>query len=391
MRPTTLQRRLFDAGAVGLALLGTYWALFGEPTVMPTEPVAWWWVDLAAGLAAAALLPARRRAPVAVFVAVWLIGAVTTTVWLASSVTVFALAVRRPWPSAVGLSAVSLVTLPLAGLVRVQTPGSVLTWTNAAWVLLITALLLAAGIAVRARHELMASLVERAEKAESEAALRAEAARAAERTRIAREMHDVLAHRLSLVSMHAGALAHRHRASPEEVADALEVIRSGARDALGDLRTILGVLRDPGTGTSGAETAGHAPQPTLADLGRLLEGMRAAGTAVRLRDDLSDPGALPDDCGRALFRITQEALTNAARHAPGEPVDVTLRGAPGTTAEVDVSNPLPARSVTAGGGAGTGLLGIGERVDLAGGWVLASGPESGRFRLAVSLPWPVAS
>lgn len=396
MRPSLLQRRWFDAGAVALGLVGTYWGLVVHRPVLPIEAPAWWWVDLAAGLVCTGLVLARHRAPVVVFLAIWLIGIATVTPWLAACVSAFALAVHRPWPLAVGLNVATLASLPLTGMIRVQTPEAELSWSNLGWILLITAVILASGIAVRARHELMDSLVERAERAESEAALRADAARTGERTRIAREMHDVLAHRLSLVSMHAGALAHRHHPSPHEVAEALEVIRSGASDALGDLRTILGVLRDPSTGAVGAETATHAPQPTLADLDRLLDGMRAAGTAVNLRDELADAGALPDDCARALFRITQEALTNAARHAPGEPVDVTLRGAPGGTAELDVSNPLPwpsraFSSTPFSEGSGSGLLGITERVDLAGGRVLASGPERDRFRIAVALPWPVTS
>ncbi|GLZ45174.1 hypothetical protein Acsp06_13590 [Actinomycetospora sp. NBRC 106375] len=167
------------------------------------------------------------------------------------------------------------------------------------------------------------------------------------------------------------------------------MVRAGARDALVDLRAILGVLRDPDADpddhdTDEVGTAQRAPQPTLADLDRLVAGVRAAGTPVAVRDELD--GTPPDECGRTLYRIAQEALTNAARHAPGQPVDIVLRGAPGADAELDVSNPLPPAPVRP---PGNGLLGIAERVDLAGGRVRHRGPDGGRFRVDVRVPWPV--
>jgi signal transduction histidine kinase len=385
---TALVARLYDAGALAVALLGVYLVQWPERPVLDGEAPAWWWIDLVGGVLAALVLLARRRAPVGSALVVFALTIPCTGAWLAGAVATFSLAVRRPWPTAVGLAVLSLAIGPLQGLFRLQTEEST-SWANIGWAVVITAALLAVGAAIRTRHELMDSLVERAERAETEAALRAEASRTAERTRIAREMHDVLAHRLSMVSLHAGALAHRRSASPEEVRDALEVIRAGARDALVDLRAILGVLRDPDTDDeagAGVDPAQSPPQPTLADLDHLLDGIRAAGTPVTLRDELAE-AALPDDCGRTLYRITQEALTNAARHAPGQPVEVVLRGEPGGDVELEVSNPLPASGPTRP--PGNGLLGITERVDLAGGRVVARGPDDDRFRVAVRVPWPV--
>jgi signal transduction histidine kinase len=385
---TAIRRRLLDAGALALALFGVVLALGPSRPVLPVESPAWWWVDLVGGLLAAGLLLARRRAPVAVVVLVAGLSVCVTTAWLAGSVAIFALAARRPWPVAVGVAAGSLVITPVQWTFRTVTPEAS-SWSTLGYAVVISAAVVAWGAAVRERQRLMDSLVERAERAESEAALRAEAARTGERTRIAREMHDVLAHRLSLVSMHAAALTHRRdgvrAVDPAELAEALDVIHGGAQDALNDLRAILGVLR-----ADGRDEARRAPQPTLADLDRLLDDVRAAGARVALHDELvGGTGAVPDDCGRTLYRITQEALTNATRHAPGEPVEVRLRGRPGGDAELEVSNPLPGptRAEPRGPG-GAGLVGIAERVELAGGRVLARGPEDGAFRVAVQVPWP---
>jgi signal transduction histidine kinase len=377
--------RLYDAGALAIALSGVYLVQGPERSVLPTEAPVWWWTDLVGGVLAALVLLARRRSPVGVALVVYVLTVVCASAWLAGAVATYSLAVRRPWPTAAALGAFSLAISPLSGLFRLQTAEST-SWSNVAWAVAITVVVIATGAAVRARHELMDSLVERAERAESEAALRAEAARTAERTRIAREMHDVLAHRLSMVSLHAGALAHRRTASPDEIRDALEVVRAGAREALVDLRAILGVLRDPDADPSApgeVGTAAVAPQPTLADLDRLVDEVRAAGTPVTLAKEL-DGASVPAECGRTLYRITQETLTNAARHAPGRPVEVRLAPVAGGEVELDVSNPLPTAGAT--GPPGNGLLGITERVELAGGRVLTRGSDGRRFRVTVRIP-----
>ncbi|MEK8172910.1 histidine kinase [Streptomyces sp. M19] len=236
------------------------------------------------------------------------------------------------------------------------------------------------GMYVRSRRQLLVSLHERARRAESEAALRAERAQRLTRERIAREMHDVLAHRLSLLSVHAGALEYRTDVSPEELAKAAGVIRNSAHQALEDLREVIGVLRAPGgeeedgaegrtatgpawtarrpalrprsprrpasrhpvpgvrlfdirspapgSSTSGLSAPGPPapvpparPQPTLADLPRLVEESRRAGMRVTLCDQVvrADGGAadgLPSATGRTAYRIVQEGLTNARKHAP---------------------------------------------------------------------------
>ncbi len=167
------------------------------------------------------------------------------------------------------------------------------------------------GLFVRARRELVRSLRELADRAGDEA-------RAAERRRIAREMHDVLAHRLSLLSVHAGALEFRPDAPAEEVAEAAGVIRENARAALDELRGVIGVLRE-----DGGESLTEPPQPTLADLAALVEESRAAGMRVTASIELGD-AAPPAAVGRTAYRIVQEGLTNARKHAPGAAVTLTV-------------------------------------------------------------------
>ncbi|WP_448630899.1 sensor histidine kinase [Cellulomonas soli] len=195
-------------------------------------------------------------------------------------------------------------------------------------------------------------------------------ARLTERSRIAREMHDVLAHRISLVAMHAGALAYRTDLTREETAEAATVVRDNAHRALTELRQVLGVLRDP--------EAGHEPdrpQPTLCDLLELLAEFRATGARLQVEDGVGARAAqLPAPVGRNAYRIVQEALTNVRKHAPGRPAVLRLTGAPGDRLVIEVSNPLPVTDLADAGadrapavpGAGMGLTGLVERARLAG-------------------------
>jgi signal transduction histidine kinase len=216
-------------------------------------------------------------------------------------------------------------------------------------------------------------------------------------------MHDVLAHRLSLLSVHAGALEFRPDARPEDIARAAGVVRAGARQALQDLREVIGVLREndeqPAPGAAPAAPAGAErddpprPQPTLAELPDLLDESRTAGTPVELDPASTLPAEAPAQVGRHVYRIVQEGLTNARKHAPRCPVRALVQMSAVDGVVVDLRNPLP-RANPAGAevtlpGAGTGLIGIAERVVLAGGRMEHGTTEDGReFRLHVWLPWP---
>ena len=212
-------------------------------------------------------------------------------------------------------------------------------------------------------------------------------ARQAERTRIAREMHDVLAHRISLLAVHAGALEFNPDASPEEIARAAAVIRESARAAQEELREVIGVLRtDPAAPASSETEPLEPPQPTLEDLAPLIEESRAAGMQVRLATAL-DPVALPPILGRTVYRVVQEGLTNVRKHAPEHVVTIAVVGGHHGGVRVSVTNqPAVGRADECPApehiGSGTGLVGLGERVALLGG-TLESRPAA-RRRLPVT-------
>jgi signal transduction histidine kinase len=239
--------------------------------------------------------------------------------------------------------------------------------------------LLGWGALAKARRSLLISLHERAERAEAEQGRRVAEARAAERRALARDMHDVLANRLSLVATHAGALEFRPDAAPEKVAMAAGVVRDGVHQALVELRQVIGLLREDDEAAAGGPV-------TVADLERLVEEARGAGQSVAVGNELPVE-VLPPSLGRTAFRVLQEGLTNARKHAEGEPVELALTGAPGADLVIDLSNPLPVQSVPAMPGSGLGLVGLTERVRLAGGR-LDHERGDGRFRLRARLPWP---
>ncbi|MCI2237343.1 histidine kinase [Paenibacillus sp. TRM 82003] len=257
-----------------------------------------------------------------------------------------------------------------------------------------TALVVFVGAYVGARRALVCTLWERAERAEQEQSLRAEQARLAERTRIAREMHDVLAHRISLVALHAGGLEVRPDVGPEQVETTAATIRETARTALEDLRRVLGVLRTPGSGTgaagsSAATAAELAPQPTLVDVRRLVESSREAGVAAQFRTDVPVHADVPAELGRTVYRVVQEALTNVHKHAPSAPTVVTISGEVGRELIVSVVNARPDGQPSGLPGAGSGLVGLSERVGFAEG-TIRSGPEpGGGFAVRAQLPWPL--
>ncbi|NKQ26191.1 sensor histidine kinase [Streptomyces galbus] len=336
-------------------------------------------LDQVVGALACAAVWLRRSRPVELAAALVVAGFVSDTAGGATLIALFTLAVHRPFRYVAWIGGVDLALVPLYYLWRpdpdVSYPAAV------AFIVVLTTAVLGWGMLVRAKRQLVLSLRDRARHAEAEGRLRAEQAQRLAREAIAREMHDVLAHRLTLLSVHAGALEFRPDAPREEVARAAGVIRESAHEALQDLREIIGVLR------AGQPDDGGRPQPTLAALDALAAESRDAGTEVVLDVRVVDAAAVPASVGRTAYRIAQEGLTNARKHAPGSEVTVTATGAPGQGLTLTVRNPAPEDEVRPVPGSGQGLIGLTERATLAGGR-LAHGPTpGGGFEVRAWLPW----
>jgi len=353
-----------------------------DDTAQHVRDYADWFVmwDVVAGIAACGAVWLRRRWPLGLAISLTLLAVVSSAASGAAAVALFTLAVHRPFRQAAPVAALGLATLPV---VLEIFPGDGQYVVNLVLSVLVIVAVLAWGMFVRARRQLVFSLRERAQRAETEQQLRVEQARQQERARIAREMHDVLAHRISLLSLHAGALEFRPDAPPEEVARAAGVIRASAHQALEDLRAVIGVLRDVPDGD-----APERPQPTIADLPALIDESRAAGMRVAYDWRVSDD--VPEALGRNTYRIVQEGLTNARKHAHGAAVDVTIDGAPGDGLTIEIRNRLPVGAGIAAEipGTGTGIVGLAERASLAGGRLEHGRTEAGDYRLWTWLPWP---
>ena len=372
-------------------------------------PWAWstpWLVANFVALAAAAVIIRWRRThPLLAGSAIAVLGLFPSTgafwAWAVLSV-----ATRRRWSEIVPVTALSLVvsmavlaTDPSAVLIEADGQAMDLSRPST-WIIgfLLSfaslGVMVAVGMYVGARRDLARSAAERIAQAEREQELRVAQAQADERSRIAREMHDILAHRISLVSMYAGVLAHRRDLPPEQSAEVAETIRSNAALALDELRAVLGQLRGIGD---------ERPQPTLSDLTALVEESRGAGVEVSVSS--TDLTGLSPTSSRHAYRIVQESLTNARKHAPGQPVAVSLDGDADTGLTVTISNPLAGSSppdrdtarlpeqtgaLTRGAAEtrqpGYGLIGLAERAAAVGGRI-EHRHHRGRFEVTAWLPW----
>lgn len=244
----------------------------------------------------------------------------------------------------------------------------------AAECVVLLALPLAAGAYLAQHRRLVDALDEHNRRLLRERELLAERERLQERLRIARDVHDSLGHRLGLVSLQAAAL-EAGEPSDRERGEALRLIADASRQAVDELHELVGALRRP------PEPAGPAHGP--ADVDALVEGFRAAGMPVAL-STRGRPGELDGPAGEAVYRVVEEGLTNAARHAPGRPVTVSMEWEPGALL-LSVGNELPAGPVPQVDGRGHGLAGLAERVGLAGG-LLNVERSATCFRLRALIP-----
>lgn len=315
-------RRRLPLTAASAALLG--WVLVGT---LCAVPVACWTV-------------ARRYG----------LGTVTWVTAVVGGVVVFV--PWSAWPSGLGLSVMA---------------GVAVTTVGAPVVL---------GLWLRQRSQLLASLRERAGQAERERSLLAARAVCEERTRIARELNDVVAHRISQMTLLAGAL--EMTSGDAAAVEAATAIRTAGATALKELRKLVGVL-----GKEDEDVPLH-PLPTVQGVRRLVEDASRSGSRIRV----GLPGELPELPGtteRALYRLVEESLANAARHTPGAEVDVTL-GVSDEEVTVSVRSSPAACPTAAAAETGFGLLGLRERVELAGGRMTAGPRPGGGFLVTASLP-----
>ncbi|MGH9076532.1 MAG: sensor histidine kinase [Acidimicrobiales bacterium] len=361
-------------GVLVLAVAATAWTVLhtqGGPAV--------WLCD--AGL----LLPLvwRRRRPVAVFV---LLAAVALAQWLWAAPlladvallgAIFTLALERPFGQALGAGMVVEIGAAMASA-RWSLAGS---WTRSLVALsgLVAAALLL-GAVLRSRRARMAELTDRADRLEVERDQQAQISAAAERTRIAREMHDIIAHSLAVIVTMADGAAAKLARDPERAAAAISAISGVGRQALGDTRRLLGVLRD---GRGGADLA---PQPGLDQLHPLIGQLGATGLDATCNTE-GTPFPLPPGAELTVYRLVQEAGTNTLKHAVGA---TSFRARlvyeyPRLTVEVadDGAGSLPRAA-----GAGHGLAGMGERVALYGGTVTSGPSPEGGWVLRADLTAP---
>jgi signal transduction histidine kinase len=343
-----------------------------DPGVLPVP------VGIAAtAVLALLLLFLRRRAPLVPFAVAALLTALTPDASLAVLVTAYAVGrYEARWAVRVGAAVVGMIAVAqpwhlhaldetigaiAAGLLAVVLPGAIGAWANT-------------------REKLLLALTERAERAEAERELMAREAVLSERTRIAREMHDAVGHRVSLMVLQAGAI-EMAAADADKVSQLACNVQAAGREALDELRHMVGVLR----GSDGADDAPLGPQPGLDDLPQLVTDARKAGLTVDLVGG-ADDASIDPAVGRAAYRIVQEALTNAGKHAPGAVVCVTVDRM-GRDLVVQVVNGPPEEEEAAEvPGGGYGLVGLGERVRTLGGRLTAEPRLDGGFGVEAVLP-----
>ncbi|MEU9452945.1 sensor histidine kinase [Streptomyces sp. NPDC048277] len=340
------------------------------------RPVPAWWLSTGAMLVGAVAVRGRLGlAPEAPFTWPW-----TTAGIIAHLLVLLLLALRvRPRVAVEALAVTVLLTWLLDGVWGAPPHQSTSVVT-----VVLAVIVVALGTALRGRREARAELGRQASLTEEE---RARRTLLEERSRIARELHDVVAHHMSVISIQAQVAPHLVENPPDELRENLDGIRHNALEALTELRRVLGVLRSESPdedAPDGTGTGPHSPQPTLDRLDALVENTRAAGLTVTTR---INGARRPMQSGVELsaYRIVQEALSNVLRHAPGATAHVEIEYIPYGLL-VSVANSRPTRPAPSSPGAGHGLLGMRERAAMLGGSLTAGPRADGGYRIFAELP-----
>jgi signal transduction histidine kinase len=374
-----LRGRRWLIAAVEMAILVVA-AIDAIPTW--SGPPAWNRDWTASAIAVAGLLLRRRYSVIS-----WLLclpGVLWGTVLVAPLVAAFSVADRVPrrWVLAVVVAASFGVQVAAIQIGELTGDGNVAFLQGLVYAAMFAGAPAAFGLLLGARRQLTAQLRQLTEAQRSERILLTGSILAEERTRLAREMHDVVSHQVSLIALQAGAL--RVTATAPATREIAATIRTLATRTLDELRVMIGVLRS-------GQAAELAPQPRLSDIPALVAD---SGLPARLDSDLPSEPDWPDAVQRAAYRSVQEGLTNARKHAPGASITIQLR-AQGRALLVRVRNDPPPAPATAGGPArdglpvgGHGLIGLRERAELLGGHLLAAPTEVGGFDLLVTLGVP---
>ncbi|PFG40766.1 signal transduction histidine kinase [Georgenia soli] len=348
----------------------------------------------AIGVAASILMPAalawQRTRPAASAIVVYaaalvhlLVGFMILPVDILVLVSLYSVTVYGPrWARRAGLLGALAGALLLGVAFGVYLPGYFLWSAVVLWTLAVAGMVFATwavAVSRRSRLERLEALMERARRLEVERDQEVRLATAAERTRIAREMHDVVAHSLSVVIAQADGGRYAARTDPEAAERALRTISDMGRGALADMRRILGVLRTE-------DATERLPQPDDADLDRLVEQVRATGLAVSVVRT-GGGGPLPPGAGLSVYRIVQEALTNVLKHGgPEARVTVALHRSP-QLLRVQVDDDGRGAAATSDG-RGQGLVGMRERAALFGGTLDAGPRPGGGYRVRAEIPLP---
>lgn len=342
------------------------------------EHPAFFTVELTLGTAAFVLVWFRRRAPVPIALVVAAMSAVSGVAAGPATLAAVSVATRRRFWEVVVVGAANFLAAQIyTTIIPLEDNDPVITTlVNLA----VNSGMMGWGLYIGSRREVIWNLRTRAERAEREQELRVAQARLTERAQIAREMHDVLAHRITQVSMQAGALAFREDLDSDRLREGLGQIQGQANDALHELRGVLGVLRedDPGPPTA-------RPQPTYDDVPALIDEARSLGLDVAFSDEVDPSTTVPVVTGRTVYRIVQEGITNVRKHAPGSVLAIRSSGDPSTGINVVLTNPLRG-APTGAPGAGLGLVGLRERAELRGGR-LEQRIDGSTFVLEAWLPW----